>query len=177
MSHVIAAERRLAPERFSLVEARATLLEPDGSVAWQSDFESNLLHDNGAKQIINVYLREQANVSKYLALANDGTLTDTDLTVADTTESKTPGSDSYNRQQIAAADWSVPALDSGEHLTSAAEKTFGPVSGSTLTVTHALLVTAATGGTAEIICSVALSASVAVGQSLRCTFRQKGKNL
>jgi hypothetical protein len=91
------------------------------------------------------------------------------------TESKAPGVDGYSRQQILAGDWGAPALDAGDMQTQAAEKAFGPISGSAMTVTHMALVTVATGTAGKLLLFLALSASttVAVGQSFKYTLRAK----
>jgi hypothetical protein len=95
--------------------------------------------------------------------------------MASLTESKAPGADGYNRQQIVAGDWGAPALDAGDMQSQAAEKTFGPVTGTAMTVTHVALVTVATGTAGLFLLFLALSATttVAVGQSFKYTLRAK----
>jgi hypothetical protein len=170
-----AHRRRLRPERVSRFEGRGQLLSPEGDVLWEDpDWIPNALHDAGEESMLNVYLREQANPAKHLGLLNDASVAETDGTMSAVTESKTPGSDGYNRQQIAAGDWSAPALDSGDMQTAAAEKTFGPISGSSLVATHASLSTTSTGA-GILIATVALSGTttVNVGQSFKYTLRWK----
>ncbi|MGH2555473.1 MAG: phage tail fiber protein [Actinomycetota bacterium] len=169
-------ERLIIPRLWSPTEGRAQLIAEDGvTVLWEDpDWVPNGLADEGEENILNDWLREQAALSKYLACLNDATIAETD-TMATMVESKAPGADGYNRQQILAADWGVPALDVGDMQSSAAEKTFGPISGTSATVTHVALVTALTGTTGKFLLFVALSATttVAVGQSLKYTLRAK----
>ena len=150
------------------------VLDPDGSVAWQeSEWQSNALHDAGEQSMLLVYLKEQANPTKYLALLNDATLAETDGTMAAVVESKTPAADGYNRQQILAADWTDDGLISGDYRFSAVEKSFGPISGTSMTVTASALTTTLTTSAGLVLLTLALSATttVAVSQSLRYVLR------
>jgi hypothetical protein len=151
----------------------AAVLNPDGSIAWQEDdWTFNALHDAGEQSMLNVYLKEQANPTKYLALLNDATIAETDGTMSAVTETKTPGTGGYDRQQIIAADWTDDGLQGGDYRFSAAEKTFGPVATATMTVTHAALCTTATGA-GLLLATLALSATtnVAVSQLFKYVFR------
>ncbi len=145
---------------------------------WEDpDWMPNTLADEGEESMLNVYLLEAANPSKYLGLLNDATIAETD-DLGTMVESKVPAADGYNRQQIANTDWSAPALDSGDMQTAAAEETFGPASGSAWTCTHAMLVTHLTSqsaGSGKFLLYVALSATttVAVGQSFKYTLSWK----
>lgn len=149
------------------------LLSPEGDVLWQdADWIPNALHDAGEQSVLNVYLKEQANPSKYLGLLNDASVAETDGTMSAVTEAQTPGTNSYNRQQIANTDWTDDGLQGGDYRFSAAEKTFGPITTGAVTATHASLSTTAT--TAGILLvTVALSATtvIAVGQSFKYTLR------
>jgi hypothetical protein len=163
------------PKLWSPTEGCAQLLSPGGEVLWEDPaWIPNALVDEGEESILNVWLREQANPGKYLMCLNQAAPAETAAMTA-LTESKTPGSDGYNRQQIAAGDWSAPALDAGDMQSSAAEKTFGPITGTAMTVTHVALVTVATGTGGKFLLFLALSATttIAVGQSLRYTLRAK----
>lgn len=162
-----------------LFEVRDSIVYPDGSeeqLVTPGLWVPNDVADEGEASIINVYLREQANPTKYLACLNAGSPVDT-TTMATMSESKVPGVDGYNRQQVISTDWGAPALDAGDHMTTAAEKTFGPISGTTMVVTHVAMVTAATGTGGLFIGFVTLPATrnVAVGLSYKVTFRWKNQ--
>lgn len=162
------------PRLWHPTEGRGQLLGPDGEVLWEEDWQENALHDAGEQSMLDVYLREQANPAKHLGLLNDGSVAETDGTMSAVTETATPGSNGYNRQQIAAGDWGSGILDAGDWQYTAAEKTFGPVTGSALTATHASLSSTATGA-GLLILTVALSATtvIAVNQSFKYTLRFK----
>jgi hypothetical protein len=119
----------------------------DGELIFDSDFWApNALTNEGQAHMLNVWAREQANLSKYLMLLNmpaGGAPTKTTV-YAGLTESTTPGSNGYARQQIASGDWGAPALDSGDQQISAAQKTFGQFSGN-VPVSHVGLISASTG--------------------------------
>lgn len=154
-------------------EGRGQLLSPEGDVLWEDpDWMPNALHDAGEQSMLNVYLKENTNPAKYLGLLNDASVAETDGTMSAVTEAATPGSNGYNRQQIAAGDWTDDGLQGGDYRFSAAEKTFGPISGSTVTATHASLSSTSTGA-GILIVTVALSGStpIAVGQSFKYTLR------
>lgn len=165
--------RRLRPTRMHIFEGRGQLLSPEGDVLWADpDWIPNAVHDAGEQSVLNVYLKENANPSKYLGLLNDASVAETDGTMTAVTEMTTAGTNGYARQQIAAGDWTDDGLQGGDYRFSAAEKTFGPISGSTQTATHASLSTTSTGA-GILIATVALSGStpIAVGQSFKYTLR------
>lgn len=159
-----------------LFEIKESIVDADGNTVWEGDWIGNEVADEGEASIINVYLREQANPTKYLMCLNGAGPSDTS-TMASVTESKATGVDGYNRQQILSTDWGAPALDSGDHMSTAAEKTFGPITGSTMTVTHVALVTTSTGTGGLFIAWVTPPAtrSIAVGLSYKVTFRWKNQ--
>jgi hypothetical protein len=151
------------------------LIEPDGSIAWQDEeWQLNALHDAGEQSMLNVYLKEQANVTKFLALTSTatGSLVETMGTMSAITESKAPGVDGYNRQQILAADWTDDGLQGGDYRFSAAEKTFGPITGTSASATAAALCTTSTGA-GLLLLTLALSATttIAVNQSFKYILR------
>ncbi len=92
-------------------------------------------------------------------------------------ETRVPGVDGYNRQQVTGTtDWTDDGLIAGDYRFSAAQKTFGPVTGTAWTINNAGMVTAATGqlaGSGKFILYLALSATttIAVGQSMLYTLR------
>jgi hypothetical protein len=174
---IIVPQFQAIRKKVSLTQGRAQLLSPEGDVLWEDpDWMPNALANEGESSVINVYLREQSHPSgKYLGLLNDSGIAETD-TLATMVESVTPGTNGYNRQQILAADWSAPAdSGDGDMQSSAAEKTFGPASGSAWTCTHAFLGTVLTGTGGLFLLYVSLSATttVAVGQSLKFVLRWK----
>lgn len=159
--------------RWSPTEGRGFLLSPEGDVLWADpDWVPNALHDAGEQSMLNVYLREQANVAKHLGLLNDSTVAETDGTMSAVTEMTTPGTNGYNRQQILSTDWTDDGLVGGDYRFSAAEKTFGPIVTAAQTATHAALSTTATGA-GILILTLALSATttIAVNQSFRYILR------
>jgi len=165
-------------DRFHLLYGRGQVVSPEGDVLWEDpDWMPNALVDIGEKEMIDVFLREQAHKNKYLALLNQGDPAETD-NQGNLTETKTPGSNGYARQQIVAGDWGAATLDSGDYMSTAAEKTFGPASGASWTVTHAILcthVTSQADPTSLFLLFVALSSSttVGVGQNFKYTLKYK----
>lgn len=165
--------RPTGKRRRSITMGIGALLNPDGTVEWQdSEWMFNALHDSGEQKMLQVFLSESANVSKYLGLLNDGSVAETDGTMSAVTEMTTPGSNGYNRQQITSGEWTDDGLVGGDYRFSAAEKTFGPISGSTQTATHASLSTTSTGA-GVLLVTVPLSATtaIAVGQSFKYILR------
>lgn len=158
---------------MSLVMGFGALIEPDGSVAWQEDdWTLNGLHDAGEQTMLNVFLKEQANVAKHLGLLNDSTVAETDGTMSAVTETVlTPPASGYARQQILSTEWTDDGLVGGDYRFSAVEKTFGPAT-ATLTATHASLSTTATGA-GVLLATLALSATttIAVNQSFKYVLR------
>jgi len=159
------------------------IIDPDGTVAWQDpDWVDNVLADEGELDMLDVYLRAQANPSKFLALINGSTTAPGETSTmaylggaAGSGETQVPGANGYNRQQILTTDWSAPALSGGDYQSSAAEKTFGAATAA-WTITHTALVTAATGQTAgsgRFLAFLALSAttSIAINQSFKYVLR------
>lgn len=65
---------------WSPTEGRAELLSPEGDILW-ADSDQNVL---------SVWLKETAHLTKYLALLNDTTIAETDGTMAAVVETKTP---------------------------------------------------------------------------------------
>jgi hypothetical protein len=158
--------------RWHPTEGKGVLVNPDGSVEWEGEWVENALHDAGEQSMLNVYLKEQANVTKYLGLHNDATIAETDGTMTAITEMTTAGSNGYNRQQIAAGDWTDSGLQGGDYRFDAAEKTFGPITGANQTALGATLSTTATGA-GILLLTVALSGSttINIGQSFKYTLR------
>jgi len=154
-------------------EGRATLLDANGEILWQEDWQENGLHDVGEQSMLSVYLKETANPTKYLALLNDASIAETDGTMAAVTETKTPASGGYDRKPILAASWTDDGLISGDYRFSAVEQTFGPMTTAAATVTHAALTTTLTSTAGLLLLTLALSATttVAVDQSLKYTLR------
>jgi hypothetical protein len=161
--------------KLHLVQGRASILDPDGSVAWEEeDWTLNALADEGEESVLNVYLLEAANPTKYLALL---TATPTDTTTMSTMTERA-ATNGYARQQITAGNWGAPTLNSGDFQSTAAEKTFGPVTTADWTgLTYIALVTTASGTGGKFILYLALSATttVAVGQSFKYVITVKAQ--
>lgn len=129
------------------LEMRERVLGPDGNVIEDTGWwEPNALTNEGQASMLNVYFRELTNVDKYLLLLNmtGGGVPTVTTTMGTMTESTTPGTDGYDRQQLIAGDWSAPALSSGNEQTTNVEKTFGPFTDD-VPVSHVALATVATG--------------------------------
>lgn len=139
-------------------EMRERIVRDDGhgpKTIFDSGFwEPNAMANEGQASILNVYWREQSNVSKYLALLNmPSSVPTATTTMATMTEAISPGSNGYARQQILNTDWSSPALDSGNEQVQASQKTFGAFTGS-VPVSHVAVVTTSTGTGGLFILSV-----------------------
>lgn len=118
-----------------------------GKLIFDSEFYiPNALTNAGQADMLNVWARETTDLAKYLMLLNmpAGAAPTKTTVYAGLTESVTAGTNGYARQQILAADWSAPALDTGDMQTAAAQKTFGPFTGN-VPVSHVGLVSASTG--------------------------------
>lgn len=172
--------RRHAPGRrdWHPTLGRGELIYPDGSIAWEGDWEQNTLHDAGELSVLNTWLREQAHATKYLALLAQGSITalGETLTFTGVTEAETPGTDGYARQLVTAGDWAAPVLDTGDYATTAAQKTFGAVSaGTDWSVSHVAMTTASTGTAGGLFISIPLPSvqPVTVGVSFRYTMTTK----
>lgn len=161
-------------DRFHLMYGKGAVRNPDGSIAWEEDFQPNALADEGEQSMLNVYLLGTADPSFYLGLLNGGSPGETTV-MSGITETQTPGANGYNRQQITSGDWGTPVLNSGDYQTTAAQKTFGAASGSNWTATHAYLTTTSTGTGGKFLLFIALSASttVAIGQQFLYTLTVK----
>lgn len=139
----------LAQEPLAL-EMREEVLFDDGhrvrKVFDSGWWRPNALANEGQASMLNVYFREQSNVTKYGALLNmaGGSAPTKTTTMSTMTEAVATGTNNYSRQSYASGDWGAPALDSGDHQTQAAQKTFGAFSGN-VPVTHFALVTVSTG--------------------------------
>jgi hypothetical protein len=157
---------------WSPTEGRGRLVAPSGEVLWESEWIPNALADEGEENILNVWLREQAHLTKYLALLTAAPSETT--TMATMTELGTGVG--YSRQQILAAEWGAPALDAGDMQSAAPEKSFGPASSSNWTLTHVALVTTASGTGGKFLSFLAVSGgplTVPVGISYKYTLRAK----
>jgi hypothetical protein len=157
-------------KRPSVFWGKGTVLNSDGTVDHELDWVQNAVADEGEQSVLNVWLRAQSNPSKYLALLNQASPGET-TTMATMTETDTPGSHGYNRQQLLTTDWGAPSLVSGDYKSTAAEVTFGPAVTTSWTLTHAVLVTVSTGTSGLFLLFIALSATttIAVGQSFKYT--------
>src|SRR5947199_258552 len=74
----------------------------NGELTYDSGWWSpNALANEGQASMLNVYFKEASNVSKYLALLNmPSSVPSKTTTMGTMTESTTPGTNGYNRQQI-----------------------------------------------------------------------------
>lgn len=165
--------------------AKGQVVNYDGSIDQETEWSPwmlNALADEGEASMLNVYLKEAANVSKYLALIDGTTTAPAETSTmaylgggAGAKETQVPAANGYNRQQILNTDWTDDGLISGDARFSAAEKTFGPAS-ATWTANYMALVTAATGqiaGSGKFLLYLALSATttIAINQSFKLVLR------
>lgn len=175
-----------APRKFNFrpdnklhfVYGRGTVLNADGSVAWEEDWQRNALLDEGEQSVLEVYFREQANPTKFLALltAAPGET----ATMATMTEVFAPPLNGYARQAYTAGggDWGATALNAGDYQTTASQKTFGPASSSAWTaLTNVAIVTTSTGTAGKLILTIALSdtTTISIGQSFLYTTTVKAQ--
>jgi hypothetical protein len=164
-------------KRMSVMMGLSAIVNPDGTVERQDDeWLYNVLVDAGEAAMLAVFLREENTAAngwsgnKYLALLGGAAPAETQGTI--TGEMTTPGTNGYNRQQVLASEWSVPALSGGDHQSSAAEKTFGPISTANQTATQAALVQAATGAATQwAYIALSGSSTILVNQSFKFIFR------
>lgn len=170
----ILRQQRVRHDRKHLFWGKGAIREADGSISWEDEWMPNLLADEGEADIIADWLKGGSITSKYLALLNAGSQAET-TTMATMTEMTTPGSNGYNRQQITTGDWGTTTLNGGDNQSTAAQKTFGPITGSTQTATGIALVTASTGTGGLFLAVIALSGttSILVGQSFLYTLTIK----
>lgn len=160
--------------KLHLVQGRGQIINPDGSIAWEEDWQLNTLADEGEGSVLDVYLGEAAHPTKYLTMLTAAPAETT--TMATMTERAL--TNGFARIQIANTDWAAKTLNAGDFQRTAAEKTFGPVTTADWTgLTHAALVTTATGTAGLFLLYVALSATttVAVGQSFKYTLTVKAQ--
>lgn len=163
--------------KLHLVMGRGEVINPDGSVAWSEDWQRNTLANEGEESVLNVYFLGTSNPSKYLGLlTDDGDPLETD-TMASFSAAVEETGGGYARQQITTGDWGSPTLDSGDMQVTAAEKTFGPASGSAWSVKHAFVTTTVSGTGGKFVLWVPLSGvtTVNVGQSFKYTLSVKAQ--
>lgn len=181
-------EARRRDGRWHPTMGIGVVLEPDGTVATDGmgEWAMNALLDEGEADILNVWLLQTSDLTKYLALLKGTAPGETDtmafLAGATNGEIGAPPTGGYSRQAIANTDWGAPALNSGDMQTTASQKTFGAnSSGSTWAITSVSIVTAATGqasGSGKHLINTATSAqptNVAVGQSFLWTQTAKAQ--
>lgn len=157
----------------------AAVRDEAGEVTWQSGLLENALMNQGEMDVLNVYLLEQAHKTKYLALLDmsglvDPTESDTIATLY-ASESKSPGSGGYSRQQVLSTDWGAPFLSGDDYrVESTAGKVFGPFTATAALITHVLIVTSATGTASPATLALAhiplgIEITVPVGQTFTFT--------
>jgi hypothetical protein len=145
---------------FHAFMGRGRIRNPDGSVAWEEDWQLNTFANEGEAEVLNVlFLASQAVRANYYLMLLTATPTNT-TTLATMTELVGTG---YSRQAIASADWG--ALSGTQPTsTTAAEKVFGPNSsgGDWTAITYVALGTVASGTSGKFILFVALSGSTLI---------------
>lgn len=163
---------------------RAQIVSPEGDILYEDpDWMPNALLNEGEELILNVFYREQANASKYLALLTAAPAETDTMAFLAANEIKALGTDGYpaNRVNIASGDWAAPTLASGDYQTTATEKTIGPASSNPWTaITGVVLVTGQTGvlaGSGKMLNYIALAnaQSVSVPNSFKYTLSVKAQ--
>lgn len=182
--------------RYSLVLGRGAVLDHEHGIVWEEDWQPNALTNDGSTSIDSVYLKAGTQITTtYLGLimastsnAPSATTHATDLTQAGAAGGSTvseEGGGGYSRQTVLSTDWGAITISGGSQ-TSAAQKTFGPVTtaawtgsaGASAAITYAHLITTgpAFSATGTLILYIALSAQtiINVGQSFlyTLTFKQ-----
>jgi hypothetical protein len=176
-------EQKLIEVSDLAFEMREQVFNADGKLVFDSEYYMpNALTNDGQAHMLNVWAREQANLSKYLFLLNmaAGTAPTKTSTLATITEAVTINTNGYARQNIAAGDWGAPALDSGDQQITAAQKTFGPFTGN-VPVSHVALASVASTFTGTLFLYVstayhtanAASRTFVNGESYLVTLRDK----
>lgn len=188
-----------SPAHYSKILGRGMVMNADGSIDRIVDEEwmPNALTNDGQAEDINVLLRGTSQSTGYYlgltvltgATTNipSKTATSTNLTQtalgggATVTEAAT--ADGYARQQILQAAWGVPALNSGDQQSAAAQKTFGPATTAAWTgtttqpaqIAYAILISTSSGATGTWVLWIALAAatSIALTQSFAYTLSLK----
>lgn len=173
----------LDPDLREFYDRKGFIKTKDAAV--ETDWVENALLDEGEQDLLNVYYLQTSDLSKYLALMKGAAPAETDtltfLAGGTNGEGQTPAANGYNRQQILNTDWGAPGLNVGDYQTTAAQKTFGPASGSnwaSLTgVTLVTHVTSQSSGSGKLLTYVALSGTttVNIGQSFLYTLAQKAQ--
>lgn len=154
---------------------KAAVVDPDGSIAWESDWQSNAYGNEGKADVLNIYFREIAQTAnaKYLGLATNAAASLTDATVMTAITEPTGG---YARLQLLAASWSTPSdPGDGNRQISFPQQTFGPATG-TWTINYVFGTTTLSGTAGLFLFYLALTATVNSGQSLLYTLRQKTRS-
>ena len=137
-------------------------------------WEHNALLDEGERNVLDVYFRNNlAPVQFYLGLSST-TLSETQ-TLANAIE---PSQSGYARQLIArnTTDWTAPALDAGDMKTTATQESF--VAAATWTpVTELILVSTSGGTSGSVLLTAALSTtrSLVSGDTLQVTLSVKAQ--
>jgi hypothetical protein len=167
--------RKPRGHRVTLTRGMGAIIHPDGYREWiDSEWQYNAMANEGQTIVLNTVFLGVAMTSLYLALLTaTPTKTTTEATM---TEVFTPPLNGYARVQVNTGDWGAPALDSGDEMTTAAQKTFGPASSNAWnSLTYVAMVTTSTGTAGKFFCFIALSGTttIAIGQSFDYTISQK----
>lgn len=167
--------KRNRGQRITLTYGKGAIRNPDGTLDWvDTEWQPNFMANEGQTIVLNTVFLGSAMTSLYLALLTaTPTKTTTEATM---TELFTPPLNGYSRQQVNTGDWGAPALDSGDEMTTAAQKVFGPAASNPWNnFTYVAMVSTATGTAGKLFCAIALSGttSISIGQSFDYTISQK----
>lgn len=159
-----------------LLQGYAFVRGDNGEITWRSPHLRNALMNQGEKDVLDVYLREQAHKEKWLGLfdmaGGDDPREDDTISTLNAEEIRTPGTGGYARQEILAADWNVPVVID-DYRSLASQKIFGPISGTDATFTHIIMLTSETGISSPVTLALsylALGMRVEVAVGLTFTY-------
>ena len=137
-------------------------------------WEHNALLDEGERNVLDVYFRNNLAPASFFLGLSSTTLSETQ-TLANAIE---PSQSGYARQTIArnTSDWSAPALDAGDMKTTATQESF--VAAATWTpVTEIILTSTSAGSNGSVLLTAALSTtrSLVSGDTLNVTLSVKAQ--
>jgi hypothetical protein len=180
---IVANRDKVIPASELAFEMREQIFDVNGNEIFDSEYYMpNALTNDGQAHMLNVWAREQANLTKFLFLLNmaAGLAPVKTSTLSTITEAVTINTNGYARQMISSADWGAPSLDTGDQQITATQKTFGTFTGN-VPVTHVALASVASTFTGTLFLYVSTAYHTAnsaartfvTGESYLVTLRDK----
>ena len=137
-------------------------------------WEHNALLDEGERNVLDVYFRNNLAPANFFLGLSSSTLSETQ-TLANAIE---PSQSGYARNQIArnTTDWGAPTLNAGDFQTTATQEAFDAAATWT-PVTEIILVSTSTGASGSVLLTAALSTtrSLVSGDRLNVTLTVKAQ--